>query len=136
MPTDPKMFKEGAPIPPSVGLCADLYAEVREMRLAMDKHVATVKARETELREHIIANLSKSDDTGAAGKRYRAQIVMKEKPSLTDWSAFTAFVKKSGRFDLMQKRVADKAVKDLWEAGEDVPGVERFNAIDVSIQKI
>ena len=129
-------YQEGSEMPPSIGLCADLYAEVREIRLAMQKHVDAVKSRESEVREHIIANLSKSDDTGAAGKKYRAQIVMKDTPRLKDWDAFTEFVAKAKRFDLMQKRLSDKAVKDVWDSGETVPGVEAFKAIDVSITKI
>lgn len=123
-------------MPPSIGLCADLYSEVRELRLAMQKHVDAVKARETEIREFIINNLSKSDDTGAAGKRYRAQIVTKDVPALKDWDAFTNFVIKSARFDLLQKRLSDRAVKDMWEEGQDVPGVEKFRTVDVSITKV
>ncbi len=129
-------YQEGSPLPPSIGLCADLFAEVRELRLAMQKHVDAVKAREKEVKDFIIDNLSKSDDTGAAGRKYRAQIVSKEVPTLKDWDAFTAFVVAHSRFDLLQKRLSDKAVKDLWEDGAEVDGVEKFNAIDVSITKI
>lgn len=129
-------YQTGAPLPPSIGLCADLYAEVRELRLAMQKVVDDVKARESEIREHIIDNLSKSDDTGAAGKRYRAQVVTKLKPALKDWRAFTQFVVFSDRFDLLQKRMNERAVLDMLEEGESVPGVERFHAVDVSITRI
>jgi hypothetical protein len=129
-------YQTGAPLPASIGLCADLYAEVRELRLAMQKVVDDVKARESEVREHIIANLSKSDDTGAAGKRYRAQVVTKLKPALKDWTKFTDYVRMNGRFDLLQKRMNERAVLGMLEEGTSVPGVERFNAVDVSITKI
>lgn len=129
-------YQVGAPLPPSIGLCADLYSEVRALRLEMQKVVDAVKARENEAKEHIIQNLSKSDDTGAAGKKYRAQIVTKDVPSLKDWNAFTDFVVAHGRFDLLQKRISNKAVQDLWEDGEAVPGVEKFRAVDVSITRI
>lgn len=129
-------YKVGAPMPPSIGLCADLYSEIRELRLAMQKMVDDVKARENEIKEHIIQELPKSNNTGAAGRRYRAQIVTKEVPTLKDWDAFTAYVVEANRFDLLHKRVADKPVKDLWEAGEAVPGIEKFKAVDVSITKI
>ena len=130
------MLAVGAPMPVSIGLCADEYARVRALRLLMEKETETVKARESEIREHIIANLSKSDDTGAAGKLYRAQIVMKVKPKLSDWAAFTAAVRETGRFDLLQKRLGEKAVEDLWADGYDVPGVERMHIPEVSITKI
>lgn len=129
-------YVPGAPLPPSIGLCADLYAEVRDLRLAMQKHTDEMKARESEIREHIINNLSKSDDTGAAGKRYRAQIVTKAKATLRDWTAFSNYVLETGRFDLLQKRISDKPVMEMLEEGERVPGVERFNAVEVSITKI
>jgi hypothetical protein len=102
----------------------------------MQKHVDEVQAREREVREHIIQSLSKSDDTGAAGKRYRAQVVTKLKPALKDWTAFTTFVRDAERFDLLQKRINERAVLDMLEEGESVPGIERFNAVDVSITKI
>lgn len=123
-------------MPRSMGLSADLYAEVRELRLAMQKHVDKMKERETEIREYLIDNISKSDDTGAAGKKYRAQIVRKIVPQVADWAKVWAFVQKTGRFDILQKRVSDTAVKDMWEDGKAIPGVEKFHAVEVSITKI
>lgn len=126
----------GGPLPKAIGLCADLYSDVRALRLMMEKEVAAVQARETEIKNHIIDNLSKSDDTGAAGKRYRAQIVIKDVPKLSDWTKLTAYVMEHDRFDLIQKRLSDKAVTDMWEANEAVPGVEVMHIPNVSITKI
>lgn len=130
------MLAVGSPLPKSIGLCADLYSDVRALRLMMEKEVEVVQARETEIKNWIIDNLSKSDDTGAAGKRFRAQIVMKEVPQLADWATFTGYVLDKDRFDLIQKRLSEKAIKDMWEAGEDIPGVAKFNTPTVSITKI
>ena len=130
------MLVTGAPLPKSIGLCADLYSDVRALRLAMEKEVEAVQARESEIRNHIIDNLSKSDDTGAAGKRFRAQIVMKVTPKATDWPKIWAYIAETQRFDLVQKRLGEKAVADMWEAGEAVPGVEKMNIPTVSITKI
>jgi hypothetical protein len=126
----------GAPMPVSIGRCADLYSEVRELRLAMDKEVAVIKARETEIREHIINSLSKSDDTGAAGLKYRAQIVIKVAAKIEDWGVFTSWIRKHDRFDLLHKRINETAIKDLWAERETVPGVEKINVPDVSITKL
>lgn len=141
-------FKEPA-IPESIGRCADLYKDVQSLRLAMAKEVEAVESFEKRLKAHVIDNLSKSDDTGAAGLRYRAQVVEKIVPRIAvdedadtgqstaaGWQAFWAYVAKTGRFDLVQKRLADKAIKDMWDANEEVPGVERYRSLDVSITKI
>jgi hypothetical protein len=129
-------FALGAPLPATPGRCADLFHEIRELRLAMEKEVAQVQARENEIREHIINTLSASDDTGASGLRYRAQIVTKAKPRVEDWNAFCEWLATSKRFDCIQRRTSDKAVMELIEAGEPPPGVERMTVKDVSITKI
>lgn len=126
----------GGPIPKSIGRCADMYRDVRELRLTMEKEVEAVKARESQLKEHIINNLSKSDDTGAAGLRFRAQIVMKDVPRATDWSKVHAYIRETGRFDLLQKRLGEKAVTDMWKDHQQIPGVECVHVPDVSITKI
>lgn len=132
----PGLPAAGVAMPSSMGLCADEFARVRAIRLEMDKIVEGVKARETELKEYIIANLSKSDDTGAAGKLYRAQIVTKDIPKAADWPQFHAYVAKTGQFDMLQKRLSDKAVMDRLEQGERLPGIEVMHIPDVSITKI
>jgi hypothetical protein len=129
----------GQPMPTSIGLCADEYHALRQLRLAMEKETAAVKAREDEVEDYIINNLSKSDDTGAAGKFYRAQIKVDTAPKLAEgagWQALTAHVARTGEFDLLQKRLNNTAVKDRWDAGADVPGVERMRVVKVSITKI
>lgn len=132
----PEKYQKGAPLPESIGRCADLYAETREMRLAMQKVVDAVAKREAEIREHIIQHLEASDDTGAAGLKYRAQIKKDTKPKVEDWEKVYDFIVEADRFDLLQRRIADKAVKDMWEEGEEVPGVGRIHVPSVSITKI
>ena len=129
-------YIKGSPIPESVGRTADLYAEVRELRLAMESEVNDVRARETELRESIIERLSSSDDTGASGLRYRAQIKKKTKPKPADWEKIYDYIVKHDRFDFLQKRLSDKAVMDVMEEEGSVPGVEKIHIPDVSITKV
>jgi hypothetical protein len=128
---------EGIEIPQSVGRRADLYAEVRQMRLDMEKEVERVKAVETKIKESIIADLSQSPDTGAAGLKYRAQLVKKEKPKLADWGVFTSWIRKNDRFDMIEHRIAQRAVMDYYEEeGRLPPGTEIIVLPDVSITKV
>ncbi len=133
----PDIMQVGSPMPQSIGRCADLYHDVRDLRLAMEKEIAEIKARENEIKDHMISSLSKSDDTGAAGLKFRVQVVSKRKPKLSDWNAFTAWAAANQRFDMLQHRLAEKAVMD-WndENNNVVPGTEMMNIPDVSITKI
>lgn len=130
-------FTKGAPLPKALGRCADLYHEVRSVRLAMEKEVEAVKARESEIKEHIIANLSKSDDTGAAGLRYRAQIITKTKFVVKEWPVLFSWIRKHDRFDMLQKRISDTAVADFVEEEKRLlPGTERVQVPELSVTKI
>lgn len=122
--------------PKTLGACADRVYELRRKRLEMQKEVDAVEAEEKALREHIINTLPKSEATGAAGKLARVTVVTKSVPQVTDWGKFYAYVKKTGQFDLMSRRLSDTAVKERWEAGKEVPGVTHFNAVTLSINKV
>lgn len=134
----------GAPIPPNMGAVADEYAQTRKFRLAMEKIVEPVQARESELREHMIRNLEKTrgqgGDTGAAGRLYRVQIKDKETPKVIDWPKFWRWIADNDRFDLLQKRLSDKAVMDTLDnsASPDfmIPGLETILVPDVSVTKV
>lgn len=136
-------LRVGNPLPPSMGRCADLYHDIRELRLAMEKETEAIKARETEIQEHIINTLSVGDDTGAAGLKYRAQVVTKPTPRLLTgeagdgWGLFTSWVRKNDFFNMLQKRLNETAVKEWMEAEQRIPpGLERVNVKSLSVTKI
>lgn len=129
-------LKVGRPLPSSTGRCADAYHDIRELRLAMKKEVDAIEEREKEIKQYILDNLSASDDTGASGRYYRAQITTQDEPTVTDWDDFWDYVFEEDRTDLVQKSIARKAVKEMQEAGERIPGVTKITVKKVSITKI
>jgi len=129
-------FEKGAPIPESIGRRADLIKEVEELYREMKAETDAVYALMSELRESIINDLSKSDDTGAAGLKYRVQVKTETKPKPADWDALYEYILKHERFDLLQRRLSDRAVMDLMEEEGKVPGVERIHLPKLSITKI
>lgn len=130
-------FKKGGPLPNSVGAMADLYADVRELRLVMQKATDEVHARETEVRGLILAALQESPDSGAAGDKQRVQLVKKQRMNATDWPALHAFIAQYGMFELLQKRLSDTAVKEIKEKYNQLPpGVEEVEYDDLSFSKV
>ena len=135
-PTKPVPKAAGFKLPKTLAGCADALYSVREERLAAQKVVDALARKEAALREHLIDNLPKSEASGIAGKLARASIVKDTIPQVKDWVAFHAYIKRTGSFDLLQKRLSDGAVKERWEAGKSLPGVERFTVVKVSITKV
>lgn len=130
-----------ATLPKSLALAADELYKTREARLAKQKEVDALQARETELSEHLILNLPKSDATGVAGKTCRVSVVSKTIVTVTDWAAYYGYIAKEskknpGVWSLLQKRVGEAAVKEMWEAGKAVPGADRILVPKLSISKL
>lgn len=124
-------------MPESLGECVDAYHDTRDLRLAMEKEVEQVAEAERALKAHILQRISEQPGvSGVAGERYRAQRVEKRVPVVKDWAKVYAWIAETSRFDLLQRRLANKAVTDMWDADEDVPGVEPAIAVDLSVTKI
>lgn len=123
--------------PKSMGACADLLFDLRSKRLELDKAAAEAKEAETALINHIIEKLDK-ESTGAAGKHHQVRVITKQKPQVKDWPSFYAYVKKNGRFDMLQRRLSETAIMDTLENPKvkSIPGVEMFNAVSVSLTKV
>ena len=123
-------------MPKTLGACADMLYALREKRLEAQKAVDAMQAEETALKEHIINQLPKSDASGVSGKVARVAVSTREIPRVEDWEKFHEYVRKTKQFDLLQRRAADAAVKERWEAGEQIPGVGRFTVVTVSVNKV
>lgn len=128
-------FQVGAPIPDEIGARADMLHEVREVRKMMQKETDEVKARESEIEKSIIDDLPKSS-TGVAGLRYFVKVLTDRKPTVTDWPKVYDYILKTGRTDLLQKRPSDKAVMDMYEAGELPPGFDTILVPKISLTKV
>lgn len=129
-------LKVGADLPKSIGACADAYHYVNKLRLAMAKEVKAIQDRETEIKKHIIDNLSVKEDTGAAGQHYRAQIKTEEQPTVKDWELLYDYIVEEDRFDLLNKSLSITASKEMHAAGTKIPGVGKIIVKKLSITKI
>ena len=130
------MTKPLMEFPSTVAECADLLWVVREERLFADKTAAKLKEREEAIKAHLIETLPKSEATGVAGRLARVSIVNKIVPQVKDWAKLYAYIAKTKSWELLQRRVGEGAVRERWDAGKEIPGVEHFTAVTVSINKV
>ena len=123
-------------MPKTLGACADLYFQTREKRLAAEKIATAIKADENAIADHLIQLMPNSDASQVAGKTAYVKRQVKKVAQVKDWDAFGKYVFKTKRLDLLQRRVSDAAVKDLIDAGKEVPGVEFFTVVSLSTGKV
>lgn len=72
-------LEPGAPMPASLGACADLLHDVKELRLEMQRQTDAIEAREKEIKKWIIDNANEHDTT-FGGRRYVAQVYKEPEP--------------------------------------------------------
>lgn len=125
-------------VPKSLGAAADCLYQLKEERLRLQKEVEQLEANEKLVKNYLIDNLPKSQALGVAGKVARATIITQVVPSVKaeNWPLVFAYIKKKGAFDLMQKRLSTAAVESRWNEGLEIPGVEPFNIVKVSLNKV
>lgn len=115
---------------------ADMRYALDKYRLALQKQVEALAAIVTQIDAHFIDTLPISKSTGVSGQVAHIQIKPKVIPRVANWDKFYAHVKKTGQFDLMQRRLSAGAVEERWTAHIEVPGVEPFNTKIVSCTKV
>ena len=120
----------------TLGEVADALYDLREERHDLQKEIEKIEVAERELKNRLIAELDKGDLQGVLGKKARAAVHVRPTPTVKDWAAFGAYILKQKDLSLLQRRPSEAAVKERWEAGEVVPGVDRFNVVTVSVTKI
>lgn len=128
-------YVKGSEIPVGIGPKADEYMVVRDHRLALEKEARSVKDRETEIFNSIMSTLDESTETGGVGKMYRVQRVEKDVTNVKDWDAVWKHIQKTGDFNLLQKRLNDKAAKEMIEGGDALPGVAMEKVATLSFNK-
>jgi hypothetical protein len=123
-------------LPRSPAACADLLYSTREKRLSLQRELDRMSELESALKEYFIATLPKSNATGIAGRVARVQIEDKPIPTIEDSERLYAYIKKTGAFDLLQRRLNESAVKERFEDHKVIPGVGIFHAKKVSCIRI
>lgn len=122
-------------VPKLLGDCADALYTTRAERLSIKKDVAALEDYEKEIKNYIIDNLPKSNASGITGKVATATIQPKDIPIVEDWDIFGKYLKKTGFYHLLQRRLSVEAVNEILDSGKKIPGVAMFRVLEVNVRK-
>jgi hypothetical protein len=112
--------------PVMIGPIIDQLHDLRERKRELMKQVEVIEAEYGALEEQLMEKLDKEGTGKGAGTKASASISVSVVGNVTDWDKFHAYVKKTGFFHLFQRRLSDPAVRELFDQGKKVPGVEPF----------
>ena len=120
----------------TLGELADQLYQLRADRLALQHQVDDIKSTETKLTDEVIRLLGDAHATAVAGRVARAGITPSRVGAIKDFAAVKAYVVATGDLELFQRRLNDGYLRDRWDAGEAVPGIEPFTVIKLSLTKV
>lgn len=112
-----------------------------EIRLkAANAEVKRLEGLRVELDEVIRQVATELKGTGFAGK-FGTITVERENKIVIDtenngWDSFYSWLKKTGNFDCLQKRLGEKAIQDRLAAGVKVPGITTFPVDKVKVKAV
>lgn len=113
----------------------DAYIIVRDQRLRLDKEAKELKEQEDALNKTIIAKLREQSASAIGGRNGLVKLHEDIEPNVEDWPQTYAFIKANDAWEMLHKRITVTAVKERWEAGEEVPGVGRVTKYKLSVSK-
>ena len=118
-----------------LGLIIDEYYEQRAIRLEAERKIKELKEAETRLKYQILEILAESGLQKASGHVATASIKTTMIPVVEDWDSIYKYIVDTDRFDLLHKRLSTIAWRELYEAGEVLPGTTGVEDIDLSLTK-
>jgi hypothetical protein len=112
---------------PELGQLADIHFGARNARLAADKVAAAHKEVEVGSEQLLIEQMLKQGVSAAGGHLLRVALAGPDYvPQVKDWQAFYGYIQETGAFELLERRPGKAAARERWEAGEIIPGIDKF----------
>lgn len=121
-------------IPKTPAAAIDLAWSLAEKRRALEADVKVLKEQEAVLEDYIKGTFLRDGIESLRGKQALAAISRYWVPAAKDWDKVWAHIKKTGEFDLLQKRLSTTAWRERYNAGKAVPGCEPVQVIDVTVK--
>lgn len=130
---------------PTIGSLIDKLVAVRDKRRALAEHDKELAKEVEQLTGSILAQLEAQGTTKASSKKATASISHVTVANVTDWEKFHAFVKKTGFFHLLQRRVSDPSYREVVELAQSDKkmakaladaGVESFVKTNLNLRAI
>ena len=128
--------KQATRLPNKVGGLLDRRWFLKKQKEVLEAALNEVKDEIETVEAALFLKYKIQDVSGARGTHCQASISTLVVPTAEDWSKiYTHILKGKGpaRFDLLQKRLAVKAVKERWDDNVTVPGVGRFEKQRLSV---
>ena len=127
---------KAAPLALTLGAAIDKMWQLREDKKAANKVVDNIEVEIKDLEVTMFDLLDAQDTRKAEGKKASVSISSVISANVEDWDQLWPFITKNKYFHLVQKRVSDPGMRELWEQGKRTPGVAQFTKRTLNIRSL
>lgn len=106
-----------------IGRLIDELHKLREQQRALTKKEKALNEKEHAKESELLGALSRAKLDGAKGKRATASVHSLLTCKVEEWPRLTAWMKRTGHFEILQKRVSTTTYKEMLDAKVRVPGI-------------
>lgn len=128
-----KVVKTG---PAPLGLQIDAIFKLREELRAHQEKEKLITDRISAAELVLMETMEKEGVDKSTGKLATVSISSSITGNVVDWDKFYAYIYKNKFGHLLQRRVSDPAIRELFESKGAVPGVEPFTKRRLNIRKV
>lgn len=114
----------------------DMYIRTRAARLKSQQETTKLEEEEKNLKRLLIEIAIASKVISLGGSVGVVNYRRNFKPKVEDWDLVYGYISKHGAFELLQKRLGEKAVEERWEDSIAIPGIVKFPVDDLTISGV
>lgn len=109
---------------------------LREQKRGLEAQVKEVNAEMNELQQELLSRFNEVGTDYARGEFASASITETIVPQIDDWGKVAEWVMENDALYLLHRRVSSGPWKELRDAGTEVPGIEPYTKVAISLRRL
>lgn len=122
----------------TLGTLVDKWQKKTDEKAALAKKLKDLTSEAFKLECELIEAMDEQDTLVVSGRGKKAKITESEVASIDDIDTLNKFIKRTGNFQLYERRISQVAFRELAEArkGKGIPGLKEFTKRKLSLTKL
>ena len=113
----------------------DQLKTVKEQIKDLNTEVKELKAREDEIARDLMAKMDEAGLKRMANDNATISVATEIVPDPTDWDLFYQYIKDTGQFELLHKRISLPAFRELLQS-QEVPGMQSRELMKLNFRSL
>jgi hypothetical protein len=109
---------------------------LREQKRGLESQVKEVKAKISNLEQDLLTRFNEVGTNYARGSMASASVTESLVPQIDDWGQVAEWIMENDGLYLVHRRVSSGPWKELRDAGTEVPGIEPYTKVAISLRRL